>query len=441
MKAMPDGFASQGRVGGFMDGTRFRLFPQPSYLEGFEEPETVFVASPPGSIGPGPSDDRIYTVYPIGKPAPYGIAADPTGDPGAYLPPWTGDVLPPALPDEEGHFDYLEPGTPQFEEAHLYAAVRLVLDVWEGYFGRPIQWHFSKDYDRLELSILPELDNAYSGYGFIEVGSHRSATGLVPFSLNFDVVAHEVGHSIIYGEVGIPDLGTARGEYFGFHESAADLIALVTTLHFDSVVDDLLIRTRGNLYTFNLLNRMGELSDNEEIRNAANAVRLSEFVSGWNKEHELSQPLTGAFFDILIDIFHEQLLVAGVISPVVEELSDRLLGSSLYQPEMQMLFDAAFARHPHGFKEALLQARDIFGTCLAETWTRLDPDHLGYADVAEVFEDVDLDLTGGRFRRVIRGNFDMRDIGYVLVGPQLQPFGAGSHAASPRTLIPRNRQA
>ena len=36
-----------------MRGTRFRLYPQPSFLANFEEPETVFVASAAGSVGAG----------------------------------------------------------------------------------------------------------------------------------------------------------------------------------------------------------------------------------------------------------------------------------------------------------------------------------------------------------------------------------------------------
>jgi hypothetical protein len=418
-----------------MDGTRFRLFPQPSHVAGFEAPETVTIARPPGSIGPGPSDEHMYAVFPADKPAPYGIAADPFSQSEMYLPPWTGDILPPAMPDADGHFDHLEPGTPQFEAAHLFGTVHFVTDIWVGYFGRPLRRHFADDYDQIELSILPGLDNAYAGYGFIEVGGDRSGGTYRPFSLNFDVIAHEFGHLIIYGEVGLPPQ-QASGEYFGFHESAADLVALVSSLHFDSVVDELLLTTRGNLYMFNLFNRMAELSDNDEIRIAANDRRLREFARGWVKEHDLSEPLTGAFFDIFVDLFHDHLVEARVISPEVEDLSDRLLATPQYAPVMQRLFDRAFADHPDDFKLALLDTRDLFGTYLAETWMRLDADHLTYVDVADTFEAVDRDLSGGRYRRHIRGNFDMRDIGYVRVGPQLKPFGHDSHAASARTVVP-----
>lgn len=419
-----------------MEGTRFKLYPQPRFLDDFEEPETVYVSSPAGSLSPGPSDARMYTIFPVGKPAPYGISPDPDRSSDALMPPWTGACHEAARPDAEGHFDYLEPGTPQFEAAHLFGTVRFVMDVWEGYFDRPIPWHSARHYDRLELTILPSLENAYSGYGFLEMGGDRKHGRYKPFSLNFDVIAHEVGHAIIYSEIGVPDPAGATGEYFGFHESAADLVALISSLHFNSLIDRLLTKTSGNLYRLNSITRMAELSDNAQIRIAANDVRLSEFERGWIKEHKLSQPLTGAFFDILVDLFHECLLDYGAIDPEMEDLSDQLLATPDYEPVMQTLFDEAFAVNADAFKMALIDARDILGTYLADTWQRLDRNDLNFVDVARAFEVVDKLHTGGRFRTLIRGNFEMRDIGRIRVGPQLAPLQKDSHANSVRTLRP-----
>ena len=127
-------------------------------------PSTAFiieVSSPPGSVGPGPANERMYTVAPIGKREPYGIGGSP--ETGMYLPPWDGPIQPPASPDAAGHFDHIQPGDPGFEAAHLFGSAHFTLDVWEGFFGRKIPWHFRRDYDRLELSILPTFNNAYVG--------------------------------------------------------------------------------------------------------------------------------------------------------------------------------------------------------------------------------------------------------------------------------------
>ncbi len=418
-------------------GTRFLLFPQPPFLDDFQEPELVEVSSPPGTVGPGPSNERMYTVYPIGKSGPYGIDGPGGSGAGKMLPPWRGPTRPPALPDEDGNFSYIDPADPAFEAAHLFGSAHFTLDVWEGYFGRPIPWHFRNDYDRLELTMLPSMDNALIGWGFLETGGTTEFGGEYrPYSLNFDVVAHEIGHAIIYNEVGIPSPDNVSGEYYGFHESAADLVALLTSLHFGSVVDDVLESTRGNLYTLNKLNRFAELSHNRQIRMAANDSMLSEFAGGWTDEHLLAQPLTGAMFDILVDVFHENLLDRGLISPEMEDLSDQLEWNPEYSDVMQAMFDERYADDPEGFRLSLLQARDYLGSYLADTWMMLDPDLLSYFGVGQALEAVDTAITGGRYRSIIRGNFAMREIGLVQPGPRLAPPGPDSHSASLRTFVP-----
>jgi hypothetical protein len=422
-------------------GTRFRLFPQPWFPGSNQVLETVWLSPPPGAIGPGPSDDRMYVIDPVDRRRSYGIHFGPFGTPYLELPPWQGAIYRPPEPDPAGHFDHLEPGTAQFEAVHAYGAVRFVLDVWEGYFGGPIAWHFGRNYDRLEVVLHRELDNALAGYGFMEVGGLESQAGdYVPFSLNFDVLAHEVGHLIIYSQVGLPSIEVPSGEYFGFHEAAADVVAVISVLHFDSVVDDLLDTTSGNLYVLNRLNRIAELSDNDQIRLASNASKLSDFATGWTNEHDLSEPLTGAMFDILVDIFHESLLARRLITPEVEDLADELERRPEYEGLLQALFDDSYATNAEGFKEALLEARDLMGIYLTNAWTRLSPDSLNYDDVGGALLEVDRDLTAGRYHRLIRRNFDLRDIGRVRVGPRLAPPTAASHAFSARTVLPEVRQ-
>jgi hypothetical protein len=418
-------------------GTKFKIFPQLPSAGRREEPETVWVSAPAGSVGPGPADERFYVIDPVGKERAYGINYGSYGAPYLYLPPWDGPVHRPVQPNEQGHFDHLEPGTPEFEQAHVYGSARFALDVWEGYFGRRIAWHFGRSFDRLEVVLLPDLDNAYAGYGSMEIGSFFADSGEVyPFSLNFDVISHEIGHMIIYSEVGLPATDTIEGEYFGFHESAADLVALLSMLHFNSEVDELLEASSGNLYTYNELNRFAELSKNDQIRLASNPLKLSDFADGWTKEHDLAQPLTGAMFDILVDIFHENLLERGLISPAAEDLADQLQRRPEYETAIQELFDEAYVQNRDGFKRALLDARDILGYLLAETWRRLSPDSLNYVDVAEALLAADRELAGGSYQRLIRTNLDWREIGAVAVGPRRAPPDQHSHVFSARTAMP-----
>jgi hypothetical protein len=417
-------------------GTRFKLFPQPPFGSPIEA-ETVWVSSPAGSVGPGPSDDRMLVIEPAAEKQPYGIGYGPRGTPDVYLPPWEGPAAPPVVPDAEGHFDYLEPGMPEFEAAHVFGSARFALDVWEGYFGRRIPWHFEPSLDRLEIALLPRYDNAQAGFGFLELGSYFLENDeTAPFTLNFDIIAHEIGHLIIASEVGVPTPETAEGEYFGFHEAAADLVALVASAHFDSVLDQLLEQTAGNLYVLNRLNRIGEISGNKEIRIASNALHLSAFADGWVDEHDLSLPLTGAVFDVLVDVFHELLLERRLIGPEMEHLADLVERQPEYEALIQSLFEETFEGNPDGFKGALVDARDQLGSYIAQALVRLSPHHLNYDDVAAVLLEIDEDVSGGRYQRLIARNFDLRGIGSVRVGPRLQPPGAESHAFSARTLTP-----
>ena len=361
----------------------------------------------------------------------------PLGTPFLFLPPWDGPVYPPVVPGFGGHFDHIPVDAPEFAEAHVFGAVRFTMDVWERYLGRPIAWHFSRGFDRLEILMLPSLDNAHVGYGFMEIGEHRSDEGLhVPYSLNFDVVAHELGHLIIYSVVGVPQPATAQGEYFGFQETAADMVAIIAALNFESLIKDLLDETRGNLYSFNELNRFAELSATEQIRLASNSVKLSEFAAGWDDEHDLSLPLTGALFDTLVDVFQEILVERGLISRDLAQLSDLVEQRPEYDALIQAEFDAVYPGAREGFREALVAARDYLGLALAESWKRLSPDFLDYEDVAAALVAVDRQLTGGRYSAEMMESFRWREIGQVEVGPRLGSPDGASHTLSGRTVVP-----
>lgn len=420
-----------------LTGTRFRLFPQSPFGRAWRPPETVTISTPPGLIGPGPSDDYAYLIHPRGKEQPYGLNEGPGGRQRLDLPPWDGPALRPVQPSAEGHFDHIPPGTPEFAEAHVFGSVRFTMDIWQRYFGAPLSWHFARDFDRLEIAMLPSFDNAHVGYGFMEIGEHREeGEPNVPYALNFDVIAHEFGHLIVYGVMGVPGRDPHPGEYFGFHESAADMVAILAALHFDSMLDDLLDETSGNLYAFNELNRFAELSATEQIRMASNSEKMWQFADGWDDEHDLSQPLTGALFDILVDVFQEILVERGIIPADLAALSDDLERHPEYDALIQPRFDALYPARRAAFRHALIDARDYMGVALAETFRHLSADFLGYDDVARTLMAVDRALTGGHNLPEMAASFAWRGIGQVAAGPRLASPDETSHAFSSRTITP-----
>ncbi len=417
---------AQGHLPG--RGTRFRLYPQPPILTSIHGPETVWVAAPPGLIGAGPSDHRMYVVDAIGKDRPYEYP---------YLPPYRGPRNPPVQPGSDGHFDHLDdPWSREFMAAHMYGTLRFVLDVWEKYFGGPIPWHFAEQQPRLELVPLVEWNNAHSGYGFIETGFARpGAPDPQPFCLNFDVLAHELGHSFIYQLLGTPPAERVRAEYVAFHESAADCVAMIAVLHFDSVVDRLLERTSGNIYLPNELNRIGELSETEEIRLASQSLTLADVPDlrtpvaqlSQPQRHEQSLPLTGAVFDILVDVLQHHLVEDGLISRELDAFS-RPDVSATDEATVQAEFDAAYANRHDGFKAALLDARDYIGRCLAAAWQELSWD-VRYADVAAAMLAADRRLAGGAGLELLTENLLWRGIEL--------PFRSGRRSYSERVVRSR----
>src|SRR4029077_1103103 len=236
----------------------------------------------------------------------------------------------------------------------------------------------------------------------MKTGPHPKADGaFVPYALNFDVMAHELGHLIIYSTIGVPSPSAQRGEYYGFQESAADTTALIAALHFDTLIAHLLEETHGNLYVFNELDRFAELSPHDQIRLASNDIKLSEFAAGWDDEHTLSQPLTGAIFDIAVDIYQELLVQRGLIPRAIAEATRIIRDQPDLATMIQPAFDTAFAVNYGGLRAAVIGARAYVGVALAERLKRLKADNFSYLDVAEALIGTDEMTTGGRYRRAL----------------------------------------
>src|SRR6266542_1797938 len=356
-------------------GTRFRLFAQARSLPAFSQPETIYVSPAPNQIQPGPADDRMFVVDATNK-KPYGVL-------GSSSPQWQGLHSDPVKPGPDGHFDQIDINSREFSCATMYATVRRVLDIWQDYFGHRIEWFFRMDFGRLELIPVIEWDNAQSGYGFLEFCFGRTANGAIdhksPYCQNFDVLAHELGHNILFSQVGVPETEDAlTDEYGGFQESGGDLTAIIACLHFNSVVDHILSNSKGNLFTVNELSRLGELPDGREIRVAFNYERMSTVST---EPHELSLPLTGAIFDIFVDAFQTELVTRGLITQQLADRSTHGAAPNSELPTIQAQFDKAYAGKAPEFKMALLTARDYLGHLLAMTWDTLNPNFLSYHKV------------------------------------------------------------
>jgi hypothetical protein len=368
-------------------GTRFRLYP--SYAEGFAEPEVVEVSPPPGTVRAGPSDHSMRVINPVRKDEPY--------DPPHYVPPYRGPVYAPALPGPDGHFDHIPVETEQFLAAHIYGTVRRTLDIWEHYLRRPVVWWDVDANPQLELIPVVHWPNAQSGPGFLETGLKLNRMGRPqPFCLNYDIMAHETGHSILFSQIGVPAPDQISVPFLAFHESFADLVALIGVLHFGSVQTRLLEQTGGNLYVLNLVNRIGEISDTEQIRLADNLATMDD-VTGitlaadgtWidqtgrgRNQHAVAEPLTGAVFDMLVELFQEGLVRRGVIPPSSDPRGWTRDEVAASMQRVQEDHAAAYSLFTQDFYAALRDARRVVGRCMAHVMLTVRPERLTFGLVA-----------------------------------------------------------
>ncbi|KAG1647410.1 hypothetical protein GQR58_030624 [Nymphon striatum] len=312
----------------------------------------------------------MYVVNPITPKEPYSYP---------FMPPYSGLKAPPVEPSPDGHFDHIHPDSPEFLGVHLFGSIARVLDIWEGYLGHRINWHFAETYERLEIIPLIEWDNAQSGYGMLEFGYRKTSSGgRDVFALNFDVIAHEIGHSILFSEVGLPPDGMSPPpDLFSYYEGTSDLISLFGMLHFDTAMDRLLRRGSGNLMALNELNRVAELADEHQIRIAGNSRKMSDVG---HEVHDRSRPFTGAMFDGLVQTYHNLVVERGLVDLPHGSIADARDFDADLEQTYARAFEADYDLKHFQLKAALADARDIMAQGLADSWQRLDSQNLSYAN-------------------------------------------------------------
>ena len=396
-------------------GTRFRLWPKLG--EGFQRPELVEVSLPPGTIGPGPQDPMMYVANAVEKALPYRVPD--------RLPPYTGPEYPPAMPGADGHFDQIPEGSPQFLAAHLYGVTRRVLDLWENLLGHPIVWWHADTYPRLELVPKVRWGNAHSGPGFLEMGLLWTHSGVPQMlGLNFSVVAHEVGHTILFSVLGAPEQGHLTGAFLAFHEAFADHVSANAVLYFDSAIERLLFQTHGNLYALNLISRIGELSGDDQVRVLDNDVSVSDLRGlrlgpggKWidplglrRDQHAAAAPLSGAMFDCWIELFQDELVARGAIDPNIDTRKWSRAKVKAALAPLQAASGAALERFADDFAAAIRKARDLSALALARCIQRLDANDLEFATVAARYCEALAELGQARILPALIANFLERDI-------------------------------
>ena len=222
-----------------------------------------------------------------------------------------------------------------------------------------LDWWFRYTYPKLELIPRVNSQVGWSGVGFIECG-YPLVRGRLdrhdPYSDNFDIVAHETGHVILKTLIGDPFPHRKPFEYRAHEEAGADLTAMLTSLYFESVVDQLLARTHGNLFGPNTLSRLGELriprSPTERaVRSLFNRETLASARRAMEREgrvpHRYAAPFAGAVFDLLVELYERNLTRRSLIPSSLGRRSRNTRG--VEPPALSREFARYYSRAESGF--------------------------------------------------------------------------------------------
>ena len=227
-------------------------------------------------------------------------------------------------------FNVYQPGTPEFRYWAAAAALRRTADFWSGFVPSGTSWQIG--------NVLPvQLDSGVDLNAFYTRGDggdspglhffHDSVAGRVYYSGESpDVVCHEMGHGVL--DSIRPQLFDAQTlEAPAFHESFADMSALLSALQVPSFRASLLTDTGGVINRSSRWSRLAEqlgaairvghpdAVDPDCLRNANNSFFYSDPqalppnapASHLSSEpHSFSRVFTGAFLDILAGIFKVQ---------------------------------------------------------------------------------------------------------------------------------------
>jgi hypothetical protein len=280
-------------------------------------------------------------------------------------------------------------GTEDFRYWNLAEALRRTADFWGPLLPADTGWH--QTVGQALRATLDDGDdlNAYydrTGVKFF----HHTVAGITVYSGESpDVVCHETGHAVL--DALQPQLwNVASAEAAAFHESFADISAILSNLQLDSLRVEVIAETKGRLARSSVLSRLAEqlgwairlvaptAVDPDCLRNAANRFFYRDPVmlppSGpaatlSSEPHSFSRVFTGAFLRCLAGVFWDQrtrdknglrqasidlgqLLVAAVVAaPVVPayyaQVAAHLLAADheLFSGRYGRSLRAAFVRH------------------------------------------------------------------------------------------------
>lgn len=265
-------------------GSRTRIWKQDPSVTGLAIPRDVYIHA---RVNEGPSDSQIVIrgLIPVTPDLNRDFLIDPTSDEKA------------------------------FDAVHTYTIVRQVLTMYQRVLDRKIPWQWNSSTNSDPIAVHPQAgrtanafysrDEKVLKFFFFKPDGQPVGTPDVFTCRSLDIVAHETGHAVLDALKPGWFAFNAPAQTGGLHESFGDITSILTILSQLDLVEYIVAQTKSDLHSRNILSALAEQFGNavgmtEGLRNADNDLKLSEVD---NEVHAISQVFTGAFYDILADIF------------------------------------------------------------------------------------------------------------------------------------------
>lgn len=199
--------------------------------------------------------------------------------------------------------------SPQFRQMNVWATLQNALDFFENGFGlgRRIEWGFEGN----RLIVVP-----HAGYGesafydrdskslqfyYFDRGEEGTRKRIYT-CLSADIINHEFGHAVLDG-VRPHCHESVFAETAAFHEFLGDISAILIAFRNTEFRGQVAKATGGDLDKDNTLSSLAEefgnnIGDQPYLRSALNPLKYKD-VKDDQRQHYMSQVLTGAMFDIV----------------------------------------------------------------------------------------------------------------------------------------------
>ncbi|MDR6670218.1 serine protease [Rhizobium sp. 1399] len=212
--------------------------------------------------------------------------------------------------------------SPQFHQMNVWATLQNALDFFENGFGlgRRIDWGFEGN----RLIVVP-----HAGYGenaFYDRDSKSlqfyyfdrgedGARHRVYTCLSADIANHEFGHAVLDG-IRPHYHESIFAETAAFHEFLGDIAAILIAFRNTAFRHQIAKATGGDLDSDNPLSSLAEefgnnIGDRPYLRSALNELKYAD-VKNDQRQHYMSQVLTGAMFDIIRKLTRYYMQVRGL---------------------------------------------------------------------------------------------------------------------------------